>query len=331
MTRRNLAGTLLVLGMGWTATSLASAQGLYAGFLSPRFGDKTIDAEYVSTGYFEQDVQEQRHKLCMIRHDLDLAIPVHQGERDEWIVAGQVTAFDLHTDAWIPRTRDRLPNTLWDVRLGAGYRYKFDNDWIAGGQIMFGSASDRPFASGDEMLLDATGFLRIPHLEHNAFLFFLNYSNNREFWRHIPLPGFAYQFALGETSYAVAGLPFSVVSWEPVDRLRLEASYFVPRTVHAEIGYRILEPLKLYAGFDWTNDRFFRAHRDDDDDRLFYYEKRVVGGVRWDINDNVWLDVAGGFAFDRFFFEGEDFGDRHDTRLEIDDGPMLKLELGFSV
>jgi hypothetical protein len=226
---------------------------------------------------------------------------------------------------------DQLPGELWDVSLGAGYRHKFDNDWVAGAQFAFGSASDRPFASGEEITVTANGFLRIPAGETDGWVFLLNYSNNREFLPNVPIPGIAYDWDPGETVRALLGIPLTSVRWEPLDRLTLEGFYFIPRTIRAKVGYQLLDPLQLYATFAWDNDRFFRADRDDDDDRLFFYEKRVMGGVRWDITEDVWLDLAGGYVFDRFFFEAEEYDDRHGHKLEIDDGPVLRLQLGLSL
>jgi hypothetical protein len=222
-----------------------------------------------------------------------------------------------------------LPETYWDLRLGGTYRHRFDNGWIAGGNLTVGSASDRPFDTIDEWIVTGTGFLRIPHGERNGWLIYANYSNVREFLPHVPIPGAGYQFVVNDRLRGLVGVPFNSVSWEPIDRLTLEASYLIPRTIHSKISYRILEPVKIYAGFDWDSDRFFRADRDDSRDRISYYEKRVMGGVRWDITEKLWLDFAGGFAFDRFMFEGRDYGDRDKNRVSIENGPMLMLQIGL--
>jgi len=42
----------------------------------------------------------------------------------------------------------------------------------------------------------------------------------------------------------------------------------------------------------------------------------------------MWFDAGGGYAFRRFFFEGEDYGDRDDNRLIVGDGPFVSLRLG---
>ena len=40
------------------------------------------------------------------------------------------------------------------------------------------------------------------------------------------------------------------------------------------------------------------------------------------------FQALGGWAFDRFFFEGDRYEDRGFNRLEIADGPFLRIQLG---
>jgi hypothetical protein len=300
-------------------------------WLRPEFGQQSSRGTFTTDGYFRQGTSQKNAKLQMTRFDLRGSVPVFQNDRDEWLVTGGVKLLDIDTGARLQRESSAFPGHLWDVSAGLAYRHKFENGWIAGGHFSLGSASDEPFASGDEIVVSATGFVRIPDGESNAWLFFLNYFNNRQFLPNVPIPGFGYEINAGSNFSALAGVPFTWVRWEPIERLSLEASYILPRRVRAEIGYRILESLKVYAGYAWDNERFLRHNRSDHDDRLFYFEQRVSAGVRWDILDSVWLDFSGGFAFDRFFFEGEDYGDRGNNRLNVGDSPFLMLQVGVGL
>ena len=85
-----------------------------------------------------------------------------------------------------PDTGERFPGELWDVRVGASYRHKFENDWIGAANLTIGSLSDKPFASEDEMILRAIGFLRVPHRDRNAWLFSLIYASDQEFLGGVP-------------------------------------------------------------------------------------------------------------------------------------------------
>ena len=114
-----------------------------------------------------------------------------------------------------------------------------------------------------------------------------------------------------------------------MDKLTVSSAYLLPRTVHAKISYELVEGLSLYGGFDWQNQRWFRADRADDDDRLFYYEKKAAVGLRWEPVKNWTVDLQGGYGFDRFFFEGEEYDDRGDNRISLSDGFFIGVQTGM--
>src|SRR5262249_6539956 len=114
-----------------------------------------------------------------------------------------------------------FPDDLWNVHVGTSYRHLFSNGWVGGGNVTVGSASDKPFHSFDEMVVGASSFLRVPQGEHNAWLFSLNYSTNREFLNGIPLPGAAYFYAPTDWFQATIGLPFASMTIRPLEDLTL--------------------------------------------------------------------------------------------------------------
>ncbi len=125
------------------------------------------------------------------------------------------------------------------------------------------------------------------------------------------------------------GLPFSWGQWKVTEKLTVLSAYLIPRTVHAKISYELVDGLALYGGFDWQNQRWFRADRADNDDRLFYYEKKAALGLRWELIKNWTIDLQGGYGFDRFFFEGEEYDDRGDNRISLSDGFFIGVQTGM--
>ena len=226
----------------------------------------------------------------------------------------------------LPDTQDKLPDHLWDMNLGGSYRRRLQNDWIAGARLTVGSASNKPFDSAEELVVNALGTLQIPHGQRKAWLLMLQYSNNREFLQHVPIPGVAYLWQPERTFRTVVGIPFAMIHWEPATRWNIDASYFIPRTVRARIQYEIMKNTRLYSGFAWQNKRFFRADRQDGDDRLFFYDKRILAGLQWQLTTQFSLDLQAGFAFDRFIFEGGNYSDRGDNRIEIQDGCFFGIQ-----
>ncbi len=297
-------------------------------WFKPSMGDlKPIP--FYEAGYFaEESIRHQAADMEFTRHNAGLIYPAWQNAENEWTLNTSIDYIDFDTRAIFPDSGRRFPDDLTSLQFGTTYRRLFDNDWIGGGNLQFGSASDELFDSGDEMETRATGFLRIPSADDNAWLLFLHYSNNREYLNNIPLPGAGYYFQPTEYCRAAVGIPFLFLDASPFEELRIEMNYFALRKVHAQVTYEMMKPVSLYTRFDWDNDRFFLADRLDDDDRLFFYEKRIGGGVKIELARNVYLDLSGGFAFDRFFFEGEDYDDRNDNRIELDDGPFAAIRIG---
>jgi len=307
----------------------ARAQEEFMDLLSPELGKLPVRSDYRLTVVPDQPVDRQPTDLGLIQHDFTLAGPLWQSATDEWGGSFRVRAQDFDTRAVLPDTGERFPDELYNIRFGTSYRHRFASGWIAGGHLRVGSPSDRPFHSFDEVELGATAFLSVPARERDAWLFFIDYSNTREFLEDIPVvPGFGYAYRPSEQFSAVITTGIASIQYRPTEKLTLQASYVAVRTVDARIMYQIFRPVRLWAGFDWGSERYLRAERRDTDDRLFYHEKRVrvgatIGLARW-----LYVEVVGGYTFDRFYFEGEGYSDRDENRIDVGDGPFAALRVG---
>src|SRR6266852_8307246 len=98
---------------------------------------------------------------------------------------------------------------------------------------IFGSASDEPFASLDEVTVRATAFLRVPQGARNAWLFTLNYSNYSEYFAGLPIPGIHYVHSPSDRFTLVLGFPFNMLEWRPLEKLTVQLIYQPVRTVKA--------------------------------------------------------------------------------------------------
>jgi hypothetical protein len=305
-----------------------AAQEEFLNLANPELGKILVRSDYRITWYPDQPVSGQPTELGLFQQDFSLAGPLYQSARDEWYASLRIRNQQYDTGAILPDTREGFPDELWNIRLGTGYRHRFESGWIGALEVTVGSPSDRPFAGVDEMDINATAFLRVPARGEDAWLFFLNYGSNREFLPHVPLPGFGYQWEPADQLSAIVTTGVLSLTYKPIETLTLSATYLAVRTVDVRLTYRLFRPVRLWIGFDWTNDRFLRAERADPDDRLFYYEKRVragaiIGLARW-----LYTDVTVGYSFDRFYFEGESYSDRDQNRIDVDSGPFVQLRVG---
>lgn len=311
-----------------TTASVAGAQG-FAHAFSRELGQLESQVRYETTVFGQQSVKDQDTDLGFTRYDLDIVLPLFQNESYETALTAGIGATDLATRAAMLDAQTRLPDHLWDIALGGKFRKRLDNEWIAGMSLSVGSPSDRPFDSLGETTLNATATLQIPAGNGNQHLLSLNYATNRDVLQYVPLPGYAYHWNQGRRAHVLLGLPFSWAQWRPTEALTLQAAYVIPRTVHAKASYEIIKGLELYSGFDWQSRQWFRAGRSDDDDRLFYYEKKATLGLQIELAQGLTIDLTGGYGFDRFFFEGEDYDDRGDSRISFGDGLFAAAEIAL--
>jgi hypothetical protein len=321
------------LTFGWLIAvgglSPAAASASFGRWLDPRLGRLEPSLSYAGEG-FAADVKGQDDDLTLNRHGATYLQPVWQDETDEVSLTAGLDYLNLDSRARLTDSEIDLPNHFWDASAGGTYRHRFDNAWIAGGFLSVGSASDEPFGTYDELTINLTGLLRIPLGERDAAVFFLNYANNREFLPHVPIPGVGYSWAPSRRFQALVGIPTAWFRWLPLDELTVTGSYFPVRSVDVDVGYAVLPELEVFTGYAWENERYFRAGREDEDDRLFYYEQRATAGIRWKIGGSASVGLSGGYGFQRFFFEGEEYDDRDRNRMSIEDGPFAALEARIS-
>ncbi len=272
-------------------------------------------------------VKDQESGLEWTGYQADFFLPFHQDKNQEWVLLGGVSYFDIQTAAILPESGDAFPDQLWDLDLGLLHRRRLANRWTLGINLSVSSPSDQPFYGWDETAIQLNGFLKIPAAARNAWVVFLNYSSNREFLPHVPIPGGGYLYAPSRKLTALIGVPLVFINYRPFPRLTLKGSYFPIHSVSAGGELECFRSLVLFTGFKWVNVRYFRAAREDKADRLFLYEKKLETGCKIRPGPDLEVKIAGAYVFDRFFFEGEGYDDRLDNRVEIDNGYIFSARL----
>jgi hypothetical protein len=321
-----MAMAALVLG----SAAPVAAQAELLQWANPTLGKMMGRGDYRIQFFSDERVEGQAARLDLTQHNFTLVTPLFQNSTDELALSARLRYQDYDTEARLPDSGQRLPGELFDARAGLSYRHKFANEWILGGSLTAGSASDKPFHSEDELIVRGAMLLRVPSGPRNAWLYSLTYASDAEIFgmRHIPIPGVAYLWAPSESFKAVIGFPFTSVEYKPVESVTLEASYFPVRTVRLRATWAIFRPLRVFLGFDSDHDSYYLADRGDKDDQLFYYEKRITGGMRFDLR-HVGVEITGGYIFDRFYFEGERYSERNENRFKVDDGTFISGRLSF--
>lgn len=261
---------------------------------------------------------------------LSLAYPFSRENGPTWTFTTRLRHLEIGKEDGVLENGDPLPDELWNVSLELGYRKALDKGRVVGGQASVGSASDEPFSESSDTNLGLTAYWMLPRPSGSSWMLFANYSNNRTFLNHVPLPGFAYVYRRSDRFTAVLGLPFVGLFGKPTQSIRYELTVLPPSQVRARGTWVASERVELSTTFRWWQSPYLRPDRDDSDDRLFRDEKRAAAELAFRATDTVRWTLAGGWAFDRSFFEGEDYDDRHDAPVELPDGPFVSLRLEAS-
>jgi hypothetical protein len=324
---------LLSLLLASAALAAAPSGGEFAYLLSPRLGKLSTDLSYSFQLSPAQKVERQATDLGYTNQRLALFTPIAQSSSQELALSARASLLDLDTKAVLPDSHRALPSQFWDNRLSLLYRRQLDNGWIAGLTAGGGSPSDKPFNSEHELSLAATAFLRVPQGPRDAWLFMLNYNDdrNRDISYHLPLPGLAYWYQPSPEFHALLGLPFMSARWIPAKDWDLTGSYVMPYQVRVRAGYRLAADWKTYAGFSWGNESWFLADREHSENRVFFWQKEATLGLVHQLTSRLDLDLSLGYAFDRIIFQGENYGDRDQDRIDLEDGALVQIKLGWRI
>lgn len=250
--------------------------------------------------------------------------------QDVWTFQQSASHLNLTEAPRIITTGLQIPDSLWDVQTGVGFSRKLDERRDVGVQASVGTASNKPYHSLQEMVGRVTASYRVPSGERNSWIWLLAYSNNRTFLNNVPLPGFAYLWRSADSTVTViAGFPFAAFTYMPSRDRGAQFSMFGPRATNAEFFQRVAGPAKTYARFEWTQDEWARANRNDNRNRLVYTHKRASVGVRSPIGKGFSIDVSGGREFDRAFFENRSSSSSDVQKVTLDNDWIAESKVSW--
>lgn len=250
-----------------------------------------------------------------------------------------------------------VPDGLFETSIAVGLGVYEDKagGWQAGITLGMGYAGAVGGPAGDDLFADQNAWYGKASVlvgkklnKTDGLLFVLDYDGNRTYKPDVPIPGVAYQkliFGNPEadqqggkagpfqpTLLLTLGFPFSSVHWNPIDRLTIDASFFLPDNFSARIDYDLLPQRKLgvFAALDTRREAFHWNLLRHGDDRILYYQRRAELGLRWTPARKVNLNVAAGYAFSQELTTGFD-SDNEDKLTDLSDRPYLRvgLEVGF--
>jgi hypothetical protein len=226
----------------------------------------------------------------------------------------------LDGGAVLPDSNVALPEDLHDIKGSVSYSHMVEPRRLWGFRASIGSASDSPFASSDVIAVNGLGFYMHPSRKRDAWVFFLHYSNTRSLLNHVPLPGVAYFWRPNREFQLLAGIPFLFARWRPTKQWEFSVLGTPAPSGTVQAKFRPSRAAELYAALRLAvGDGFLREDREEDRERLYASANRAELGADIHLSRHLRLGVAGGYAFDRFIYEGEGFDERDENRIDLND------------
>ena len=182
-----------------------------------------------------------------------------------------------------------------------------------------GYAGDVPLSQGNAYYARGTLLVGRQFGKGDSLLIALDYNGNRAAYQDIPLPGFAYSKRINDEVGIVLGFPFSSITWESTtNHLKGKLDYEFPGTFAAEASYPLTKQIAVYGNLRNILDGF---HTDamPSNRRLFFEQKRIETGIRWEPAKEFTLVVGGGWAFDTRFERGFDTRDTRNIERGTDE------------
>lgn len=235
----------------------------------------------------------------------DLLIKPYASQSTDVFITGEYSEFNLGTSQLnVGPDASEIDGSLQSAMGGLGFKWTDFDDSSFLMAVEYGSSSDRLFGeSKNNVLQGILAYSLSPEID-SQWVFLINYSNNRTYLNNIPIPTFAYVYRPSEKTSITMGLPFFSINHFDFPNLTY-ALFLSPGGGGYDLGVGVLGPLQIFNSFSYKIDAYFHENRTDVNTRLFVEEKSVEVGLRSPLSRSLSLMISYGFAFDRFYYEGE--------------------------
>lgn len=218
-----------------------------------------------------------------------------------------------------------IPDNLTDSAVAMGVGLLANDKWLAAITFGVGFAGENYTGDGDGWYGKSDLIVGYKIDDTRSLGFVLSYHGNRTFMPDVPLPGFVYTQRFPDKGLTLAlGIPFADITWKPDEKWTLRFTYLIPETINADVEYRVVEPVGLFAAIDRSNAAFASNRIASNVDRYIFSQWIAEAGVRWYVTERFNIVLSGGYAFGQEIEVGFDSRDS-DELIEFDDAPFVRI------
>ncbi|WP_428387408.1 hypothetical protein [Mucisphaera sp.] len=324
--------TMLAILLGGLSCSPALAESSLTGVLMPFAPDKQVEIEAQALAVFGSEIEQNGIDVSVRITDFEI-----RGLLQETEDLRSSLRFRFH-GLGVDSSDPALPDGFVDVFFGGGNTYVLEDDWSLSWGLGVGYAGQSYDEDGDlsfdrdDGFYGAAGIAGTKQLdEFTSVTVLLDWDGNRSVFPDVPLPGILYTRRLQTEQPLVVtvGFPFTSVVWNPVERLRVEATFFFPESVEAEVTYLLTDEWDVFVSLGRQAESY-ATNALPEDRRLFFEQSRLEVGTNWRPEEEVEVSFGVGLAYNQEFTTGFDRRDDNTFR-DLDDAPFIRagLRLAF--
>ncbi len=269
------------------------------------------------TLYQRNDNPDKSEDQSSKTYDLYLSIPIYQKEKFSTSIFAKTQ--ELHISS-LPTNPIVSGNDFYDQQYGFKMSYLEDSDNTWHMNTSYSSASDKPFINTDVSALAITLIRKHTIDPVSSWSLFLNYSNNRSFLNHVPLPGIAYSFTnTTRTQGWVLGFPFSLWWARPTEKISTSIFVLLPATAKFTIGYMFKPPFQMNLKLQLGQETYSLVDRRENEIRFYYETKKISAGLKTLMGTQTFLEVELGKIFSRSIYDGKSPINLTSDRVQLED------------
>jgi hypothetical protein len=315
--------SLIVAGSITLLASGALAQSGPELMLNPMSKETRVETTVGATYFFDTDVEGGDVDFQMTRYIAQARMRLMPGQEADPRLGFSVSSLQIDTN--LPG----FPGSFNDVSISVGTGIAKFNGWVAGMTLGVGHSSTNTFGDGSGYYGMATVLFGHEIDAVSSFGLALDYNGNRSFMPDVPLPGFVYTRQVPEQRMEFSiGFPFAYGRYRPIDALLLEVNFTFPDFIGGSVSYDLTPGIGLYGSLAQRTESYHSPDLTNDVDSIIFEQTVAEAGMRFHVEDNFVLIVAGGYAFDQSFRTGFDSRET-DKFVDINDGPFARIEGQF--
>lgn len=223
-----------------------------------------------------------------------------------------------------------LPENLTELKGGHQFISTIDDQRRWGVNTQLGSASDEAFHNWSVIDIGVTAFYSQDKSEESTWVYLLNYSNQRSFLPHIPLPGFIYIYNNKQGLMLLAGIPVVGFNYMATPKFMITLFSIIPWTHNFKLTYFLSgRKTQIYTEYKISPESYKLVDYKDSEDRVILDDHKAIAGIKFPLVENLSMDIHAGHSMNRKIYQAKRPGASTDWEENLEDQAFFNVQFGI--